>query len=173
MLNAQTYAWWQSGRLYAFNDPDHICLLRSFCMDRDSTMGEARARYTASVIAGTVMMLSDDYERPEALKRTHQLAGNPEINRLAASGVPFCPVEAESASASSAFTAVIDGKQYAALFHWNDTEERIQVNCIRAGLRTGVRYQELWSGEIMRDENGQIIWTAKGCNAIVLKEIDA
>ena len=52
VLNAQTYAWWQSGRLYQYNDPDHICLLRSFGMERDSTQGEARARYTASAIAG-------------------------------------------------------------------------------------------------------------------------
>lgn len=47
VLNAQTYAWWESGRLYQYNDPDHICLLKSFCMEKDSSEGEARARLPA------------------------------------------------------------------------------------------------------------------------------
>lgn len=50
VLNAQTYAWWESGRLYQYNDPDHICLLKSFGMEADSSRGEARARYTASAL---------------------------------------------------------------------------------------------------------------------------
>ena len=170
VLNAQTYAWWQSGRLYQYNDPDHICLLRSFGMERDSTQGEARARYTASAIAGTVMMLSDDYEREEARKRTLQLAGNREINRMAAAGVSFLPVESNHGSASSAYTAVIGQKQYLALFHWQEKEEVVRVDCERAGLCQGTEYTELWSGETMQDEDGFITWKAQGCDAVVLKE---
>lgn len=170
VLNAQTYAWWQSGRLYQYNDPDHICLLRSFGMERDSTQGEARARYTASAIAGTVMMLSDDYEREEARKRTLQLAGNREINRMAAAGVSFLPVESNHDSASSAYTAVIGQKQYLALFHWQEKEEVVRVDCERAGLCQGTEYTELWSGETMQDEDGFITWKAQGCDAVVLKE---
>ena len=171
VLNAQTYAWWQSGRLYQYNDPDHICLLKSFGMDRDSTEGEARARYTASAIAGTVMMLSDDYGREEAKARTRQFAGNRQINQMAAAGVSFCPVEANHDSASTAFTATIGGKQYLALFHWKEGEETVSVDCARAGLRPGAVYTELWSGESMRDENGVITWKTKDCDAIVLKEL--
>lgn len=172
VLNAQTYAWWQSGRLFAFNDPDHICLLRSFCMDRDSTEGEARARYTASVIAGTVMMLSDDYTRPEAKERASQFAGNREINQVAAKGISFRPVESGDASAAHVFTAVVDGRQYVALFHWKNSKECIHVDCARAGLRTGTRYRELWSGETLEDKAAQIRWTANGCDAALLKEMD-
>lgn len=117
VLNAQTYAWWQSGRLYQFNDPDHVCLLKGIFMERDSLEGEARARYTSSVIAGTVMMLSDDFERPQARRRAELFAVNREVNELAASMVSFCPVEAEGASASAAYTAVVGGKQCVALFH--------------------------------------------------------
>ena len=51
-------------------------------MQRDSTEGEARARYTASAIAGTVMMLSDDYDRPEAMARARMFATNPEVNAV-------------------------------------------------------------------------------------------
>ena len=170
VLNAQTYAWWQSGRLYQYNDPDHICLLKSFGMERDSAEGEARARYTASAIAGTVMMLSDDYEREEARKRTLKFAGNREINRMAAAGVSFCPVEANNGSASSAFTAEIDGKKYLALFHWQDGEETVHVDCKRAGLCPETVYTELWSGQEMRDENGILSWKARGCDAAVFKE---
>lgn len=139
-------------------------------MERDSTQGEARARYTASAIAGTVMMLSDDYEREEARKRTLQLAGNREINRMAAAGVSFLPVESNHGSASSAYTAVIGQKQYLALFHWQEKEEVVRVDCERAGLCQGTEYTELWSGETMQDEDGFITWKAQGCDAVVLKE---
>lgn len=171
VLNAQTYAWWQSGRLYQFNDPDHICLLKGVFTDRDSQEGEARARYTSAVIAGTVMMLSDDYERPEARRRAELLASNHEVNALAASGVSFCPVEAGGASASAAFTAVVDGKQCLAVFHWKEDSAIVQVDCRRAGIRKGVRYRELWSGGQMQDVDGVISWMAQGCDAILLKEI--
>lgn len=171
VLNAQTYAWWESGRLYQYNDPDHICLLKSFGMEKDSSEGEARARYTASAIAGTVMMLSDDYEREEARERARKFAGSREINALAAAGVSFAPVESNNGSASNAYTAVVDGKQYVALFHWFEGEECVRLDCSRAGIRPGIRYRELWSHGTFEDENGIICWNAKGCDAIVLKEM--
>lgn len=171
VLNAQTYAWWESGRLYQYNDPDHICLLKSFGMEKDSSEGEARARYTASAIAGTVMMLSDDYEREEARRRALKFAGNREINAMAAAGVSFTPVESNNASASSAYVASINGKQYVALFHWLDGEETVRVDCSRAQIRAGITYQELWSNTQMQDEKGVLCWKADGCDAIVLKEL--
>ncbi len=171
VLNAQTYAWWQSGRLYALNDPDHICLLKGVFTDRDSLEGEARARYTSAVIAGTVMMLSDDFERPEARSRAEKLATNREVNALAASRVSFCPVESAGASASAAFTATVDGKQCLALFHWREGDETVQVECGYAGIRPGIRYKELWSGEQMQDEDGVLRWRAHGCDAVLLREL--
>lgn len=170
VLNAQTYAWWQNRRLYAFNDPDHICLLKSFGMEHDSTLGEARARYTASAIAGTVMMLSDDYGREEAKERTRLLSSNREVNRVAASRVAFRPVEAGDASASHCYTAVIDGKQYIAMFSWRNGAQTIELDPERAGLKTGVSYKELWSGRSIQEENGVLRWYAKDCDAVLLKE---
>ena len=170
VLNAQTYAWWQNHRLYAFNDPDHSCLLKSFCMDRDSSLGEARARYTASVIAGTVMMLSDDYEREEAKERSRILTGNPEVNKVAASRVAFRPTEAGGTSASHCFTAVIDGKQYIAMFSWETGERIVELDPLRAGLKAGVSYRELWSGKTVQEKNGQISWNIKDCDAALFKE---
>lgn len=170
VLNAQTYAWWQSGRLYALNDPDHICLLKGVFTNRDSLEGEARARYTSAVIAGTVMMLSDDFERPEARSRAEKMATNREVNAIAASRVSFWPVESAGASASEAFTAVVDGKQCLALFHWREKDETVQVECVCAGIRAGIRYKELWSGQQMQDEDGVIRWRAHGCDAVLLRE---
>lgn len=173
VLNAQTYAWWQSGRLYQYNDPDHICLLRSFLMERDSSAGEARARYTSAVIAGTVMMVSDDYGNPLARERTKQFTGNRRINELAAEGISFCPVESGGDSAAYAFTAKIMGRQYIALFHWKENTEVIRTNCRRAGIQEGLRYKDLWSGEEFFDEGGVIAWKAEGCNAVILEEISS
>lgn len=171
VLNAQTYAWWQSGRLYAANDPDHICLLKSFCMEKDSTPGEARARYTTAVMAGTVMMLSDDFRREEARQRALEFASNREINCLAASGCVFIPVESCGFSASNIFTAQKDGKQYAAVFHWKKGKEQVCVDLKRAGLHTSSSFRELWSGQILHPENGILTWPVQDCDAVLLEEI--
>lgn len=170
-LNAETYSWWQNGRLYSFNDPDHICLLRSFEMERDSSLGEARARYTASVISGTVMMLSDDYERPEARERAMQLATNREVNEVARSGVAFCPVSSNGGFACDTYTAVINGKHYLAVFHWEDTNEVKEVDLSRAQLTPGTVWKELWSGKTMQDEQGILKWDVEGCDTILLEEV--
>ncbi|MBP3719916.1 MAG: hypothetical protein J6J41_01135, partial [Clostridia bacterium] len=89
VLNAKSYSWWTGVTLYEFNDPDHIVLQRSFCMLQDSTEGEARARYTSAVIAGSVMLLSEDYGRPGARERTERIAGNAAVNAVARSGAVF------------------------------------------------------------------------------------
>ncbi|MDE7245848.1 MAG: hypothetical protein K2O18_18000 [Oscillospiraceae bacterium] len=171
-LNAQTYSWWLSGRLYQYNDPDHIVLLNSFGMGKDSTEGEARARYTTAVIGGTVMMLSDDYENPAARERTKKLAGNRAVNQIAASQTAFMPVESAQSGASTAYTATIDGKQYAALFHWRDVKETVVLHTARAGLREQTSYTDLWSGRNYAVKNGVLRWAAAGCDALLLIECE-
>ena len=141
-------------------------------MDRDSTIGEARARYTASAISGTVMMLSDDYERPEARKRAKTLASNREINDIARFGAAFCPVSSHGSSASEAYTAVVNGKHCLAVFHWKENEEDIEIDCARAGVPSERTWRELWSGTVYRDEQGILRWHVCGCDAIVLAEED-
>ena len=170
VLNAQTYAWWQNGRLYRFNDPDHICLLRSFCMDRDSTEGEARARYTSAVIAGTVMMLSDDYEREEARERAKLFSGNKKINEIAAFQIVFCPVESAGTSASYLFEAHRNKKQLLAVFHWKDKTENVIVPGREEALLEAEEYVDLWSGRHFRVKEGKLVWEAAGCDALLLEE---
>ncbi len=167
VLNAQTYGWWENQRIYDFNDPDHIVLHQSFCMDRESTVGEARARYTTAAIAGGVMMLSDDYERPEARKRTEMFACNVEVNAVAASRTAFVPVEAADSFASQAFTATIGGKAHLALFALKADGEEVCVDCKRAGIPEG-SYRDLWSGKTFFSQNGVISWQAEACDALLL-----
>lgn len=163
-LNSQTYGWWINGRLYQYNDPDHIVLLKSFGMEKESTLGEARARYTTAVIGGTVMMLSDDYERAKAMERARKLACNREVNRIAASQVSFRPMSSAQSTAAAAYSAKIDNKTYTAWFHW--TEEKKSET-----LNVNGRYKDLWTGEIFEAEKGKLSWTVEGCDALLLEKI--
>ncbi len=173
VLNALTYAWWQSGRLYAYNDPDHISLYRSFCADRNSLKGEARARYTVSVIAGTVMMLSDDYGIHTAKERARAFAGVRKINRLAAAGVSFLPVESAGASASCSFISKQEGIFYAALFYWGEGTKEVKLDLKRAGLPETCRIRELWTGQEQDSRNGALRWKFKGCDGALFEILEA
>lgn len=169
VLNAQTYSWWTGGRLYQFNDPDHIVLQRSFCMLRDSTEGEARARYTSAVIAGSVMLLSEDYSRPGAKERTEKIAGNPAVNAIARSGVVFRPVDAAGGSACPVFTARINGETYAALFSWKEGTQALSVDLKRSGLPSGI-YEDIWTGKQGISSDGSLLWQFSGADAALLKK---
>ncbi len=212
VLNALTYAWWQSGRLYAFNDPDHISLYQSFCGDRNSLFGEARARYTAAVIAGTVMMISDDYgmgevnstagesiERAEAepvagiaaesdaetkdtdeiavkqvmesRKRARTLCQVESINRIAAAGKSFRPVEAAGTTAGNFFTLELDGKQYMALFHWKKEKENVEFDMKRGGLPLECSVRELWTDKEYRVTEGRFIFEFDGCDGALFEVV--
>ncbi len=170
ILNAQTYCWWLNGSVYAFNDPDHTVLYQSQWMKQPSSFGEARARYTATSIAGTVFLLSDDYENPEARKRTLELATNKEVNKVAASRVAFRPVDANGTSAAHAYTGVVDGEQYIALFTWMKGNNNVTVTCERAGIPCGI-YKDLWTGAEFNAETGVLSWDSVDCDAVLLKKI--
>jgi len=168
VLNAQTYGWWENRRLYAFNDPDQLTLLSSFSVNRDSLEGEARARYTTGAIAGSVMLLSDDYDRPEAVERALKFATNSEVNDIARSRTAFLPVEWNGSSDSHVYTAVIGGEFYMAVFSWRSVPEEISVDVSRTGFPEGT-YRDLWTGSRFRTENGCFTWRSEGCDALLLK----
>ncbi len=167
-LNAQTYAWWQSGRLYAYSDPDHISLYRSFPRPRASTFGEARARYTSAVIAGTVMMLSEDFTEPEAARRAQTLACCPAVNRIAAAGTAFRPEHCAGASAAQIYRAEINGTAYIALFRWDAGKGEIAYALPHGCSR---RWRELWTGAEVKCTDGMLRWTADGCDAALFQEL--
>ncbi|MBQ6361486.1 MAG: hypothetical protein IJJ25_10145 [Lachnospiraceae bacterium] len=167
-LNAQTFCWWNGGRLYQYNDADHIVLHKAFTMPRKSREGEARARYTAAAISGGLMILSDNYADSEARERTAKLAVNHEVNEIAASGTAFRPVETAGGSAGHVFTAVIHEVPYVAVFNWNGGESTEGTTCIRAQVPEGI-YRDLWSGTRICTDHGQLIWRFTDTDAVLLK----
>lgn len=96
MLNSLTYGWWMNGTLYRYNDPDHVVLYRREGKGQPSSEEVARTRLNSAVIAGTVLLDSDDLTDPDAQARVEKLLSNPEINALARSGRTFRPVEGDS-----------------------------------------------------------------------------
>lgn len=171
MLNAQTYGWWQNRRLYAFNDPDHIVLLRSFGMEEDSTLGEARARYTSAVIAGGVMMLSDDFDRPEAMERAGMLATNDRVNAVARARADFRPLSSADSWACPAYTARIGGRDYLAVFCMKKDGETVTVDCGRDGISDGC-WCDLWTGRRVSVEDGMLTHSFEGCDTMLLQRED-
>lgn len=141
VLNALSFGWWESGRLYRFNDPDHIALYRSEIDGRTTTsFAEARSRYNAAAISGTVMLLSDDFgpnsphEAPSKA-RAWALANQPDINALARTGRAFTPVELRD-NDHAVFTLQENGDWYVALFNFSGTPQTVCVDARRAGLPT-------------------------------------
>ena len=155
VLNALTFGWWESGRLYHFNDPDHIALYRSEIDGRaPTTLEEARSRYNAAAISGTVMLLSDDFgpdslHAAPSIARARALADQPAINALARLGRAFTPVELHDDS-TAVFTLKADDGWYIACFNFCTTPQTVQVLASRADLPD--------SGTLT-DLNRQISWS--------------
>lgn len=148
MLNSLTYLWWMNGRLYRFNDPDHIVLYRTY--DKvSSTPQEARTRLNAAAICGTVVLDSDDFSREEARKRAEELFSNEEICRLAACGETFVPLSGNSDDrAARSFVKKSGDGLYLAVFNFSPCSERtLSFSARELGLGEETVYaaRDLWS----------------------------
>lgn len=172
VLNAETYGWWTCGRLYQHNDTDHVVLLKSFGMTRESTEGEARARYTTAAIAGSMLLLSDDYGMPKARERTRRIATNERVNHVARSGVAFRPMDSAGGSACQAFTGVVDGVWHVALFSWLGRPERLEVPVERLAIEPGL-YEDLWTGRRIRVGGPSLCWSFPETDAALLRRIES
>ncbi|MEK3984211.1 alpha-galactosidase [Paenibacillus sp. FSL K6-3166] len=151
LLNSLTHGWWMSHTLYRYNDPDHSVLYKSHNQDATG-WHEGRSRLTASVIAGTVLLLGDDFRKEEAATRAKAWLGNKEIMNIARLGKTFRPVEGDlGKQASNAFVLedAEDNVFYLAVFNYdaaNSAHKSISLE--RAGLNSQVAYQllDLWEG---------------------------
>lgn len=148
MLNSLTYGWWANGTLYTYDDPDHTVVYRVHG-ESPVTETEGRSRLNASVIAGTVLLNSDDLTDQEARKRVEKLFTNADINALAARGKTFRPVEGDtSASAADIFVLNGQGVTYIAVFNYNSgAAAQKTLDLARLGLNPAVPYtfRDLWS----------------------------
>lgn len=153
VLNALNFGWWTNGRLYNFNDPDHLSLYNSVVDGRTpSTLEEARSRYNAGIISGTLMMLSDNYGPSgdseliaNSRQRAKQLANNAALNEVARLNRAFVPVELSDGT-SPFYTLSHNNRHFAALFNFSSEERVLSLNAERGGLPTAATAVSLNDG---------------------------
>ena len=168
VLNALNFGWWQSGKLYRFNDPDHLALYHSVIDGRgETTEAEARSRYLSGVVSGTLMILSDNYDRPEARERARRFANSEALNAIARIGRPFRPVELRS-DTTPFYTLQHEGRYYAAIFNFSKEEKTLSFRAERGGLPAAGRAVSLWDGSEMRYEK-ELRVTLPGCDCALFK----
>jgi len=148
VLNALNYGWWQSGTLYEFNDPDHTVLYKSRMDNRDITdFNSAKSRYNASIISGTVMLLSDNYgpygkedDIKEARRRTIEIANNKRINELATFRKAFRPAYIKS-DTTNIYYLNHDERSFIAIFNFKNIKETYSIEANYLGFKNkGILY---------------------------------
>ncbi|MBS1703820.1 MAG: alpha-galactosidase [Armatimonadetes bacterium] len=149
-LNSQNYAWWQAGRLYAFDDPDSACVYQARG-EEPTLIEEARTRFTASVIGGGMMIEGDNLTDPAAIARVRTIFGNKEAIRLAAKTPQFRPVYGNMGEGSGDHFVWIESPNsaYIALFNFDRKNPATKtIDFARCGLGTGKwNLHDLWTGK--------------------------
>lgn len=179
VLNALNFAWWTNGRIYKYNDPDHVPLYLSVIDGRGATTeAEARSRYYASAISGTVMMLSDNYgpEGDEEVirmsrERTRQFANDACVNAIARLGRAFVPVEIKDGT-TPFYTLCHEGNYYAAIFNFAGERQTLSFLAKRGGLPEkgvfcDIHGNDCGIGKTAYD--GEISVTLDGFDAVILE----
>ncbi|HEY3414087.1 MAG TPA: alpha-galactosidase [Armatimonadota bacterium] len=155
VMNSAAYGWWMSGRLYAYNDPDHLVL-------EGHSAAENRSRVTSGAVAGTVFLIGDDLTKPEGQRLAETWFSNPAINAVARLGRPFRPLEGNTGSkAPDVLTLESRAAHYLAIFNFDGKDGATKrVDLARAGLLRGpYQVTDLWSGRT---------WRASGTTVIAL-----
>jgi alpha-galactosidase len=142
LLNSVTYGWWMSGRLYPYNDPDHM-VFEGF------GAGDNMVRLISAVISGTVFLNGDDLTRPAAQALAKAYLTNPRINQVARRGRSFRPLDGASGTASADVFVLADGdRAYLAVFNFGGGAVTRSIDLARAGLSASQSYAvtDLWTG---------------------------
>lgn len=142
ILNALNYGWWTNKSLYQFADPDHTVLQQSFVDGRGQTdFYSAKSRYNASVISGTIMLLSDNYgpagteeQIEEARRRTIELANNPKLNEVARFHEAFKPAYLTDGT-TNVYYLHHEGRNFVALFNFDGETKEISVPAMHVGMK--------------------------------------
>ena len=158
VLNALNYSYWANGTLYPFNDPDHTVLYHSLVDGRGvTTLEEARSRFHASVISGTVLLLSDNYGPlgdpaliRGARERTKEIANHAALNALARKHLTFLP--AVFHDTSEIYFASDEAHHYLAVFNFSKQEKDYSVDPSKVCLPHSGNMKDLTTGEIQNYE---------------------
>jgi alpha-galactosidase len=149
LLNALTYGWWINDTLYRFNDPDHTVLYKSD-NQQASTEHEGRSRLSASIIAGTSLLLGDDYRMAEAAARARSWMTRADLLSLANKGVTFRPAEGTSGDkAEDIFVLSGENECWVAVFNYDNSNPTLKrIVCGRIGVpeSSDVFVTDLWDG---------------------------
>ncbi len=131
VLNALTYSYWCNDTIYQYNDPDHTVLYNSIVDGRGTTtVNEARSRYNASVISGSLMLLSDDFgtnekEGADAKQRVKDIANNEKLNEIARKHKAFMPLT--MASTSNIYYLNEEETTYLAVFNFDNKVKNFTI----------------------------------------------
>ena len=177
VLNALNFAWWTNGRIYRYNDPDHIPLYHSIIDGRGTTTeNEARSRYYSAVISGTVMMLSDNYGPEgdpqiieECQRRAKTFANDAAANRIARIGKAFVPVELRDGT-TPFYTLSHEGRYYAAIFNFSEDTAELSFEAGKGSLPEKGSFFDIHGGE-KTPYDGRISVTLSGRDAVILEVI--
>ncbi len=143
VMNSISYGWWMSGRIYTYNDPDHMVL-------EGHTANENKSRVTSGVVAGTVFLNGDDVTGATAQSLTETWLTNNNINAVARLGKPFRPVDGNTSTEAADVLVLQDGSAYyLAVFNYNKyLSTTMTISLDRCGLSNSKMYTvtDLWSG---------------------------
>ncbi len=174
-LNCINGSWWLD-RVYAFNDPDHMCLSKvSFSGKGSNDEQEARIRYSCGLLTGMTLLggtyayegdvvnnyghvVGSDAERARAVK----FASNKDLTLLGRQGRSFRPVEGSFIYRNTLFSKddiscdnefVLDTQDafYYAVFNYGTDGSGVldkDVDFGRLGIKVGDydNVTELWTG---------------------------
>lgn len=162
VLNALNYGWWTNETLYQFNDPDHTVLYNSMVDGRTTTtIEEARSRYNASAISGTVMLLSDNYGIDgdkniinNSIDRALKLANNKEINKIIRLNKAFRPLTMYD---TSNIYYLNDDEDYLAVFNFDNKKRCYEIRADKIGFKKQGKLKNLNNNKTIEYKNNILI----------------
>lgn len=160
-LNSTTYGWWQN-KMYNYMDADHVVF-------GTYSEGVNRARYTSSIVTGTITM-GDDYSATGPwVARSQSLLQNAEVLAIAKRDMHFKPADGNTGNgASQVFYTTQDNITYAAVFNYSANSAAIQIDLARLGLSGSYTATELYSGTVITG-SGSLQLTLPASDAHIYK----
>lgn len=142
-LNSTTYGWWQR-KIYDFLDADNVVF-------GNAPLGVNRARYTSSIVTGTITV-GDDYSAASGpwFTTAQTYLQNAAVLPLAKADLNWRPSDGNTGNtASRIFYTTMDSDLYVAVFNYTPVAADTNIGLDRLGLSTATTFNatELFSGE--------------------------
>ncbi len=160
-LNSTTYAWWQN-KMYDYMDADNVVF-------GNYSEGVNRARYTSSIVTGTITV-GDDYSTTGPwVARAQSLLQNPEVLAVAQGDMHFKPADGNTGNtASQIFYTTQNNITYVAVFNYSNSNADMNIDLARLGLTGSYTATELYSGTITTG-SGSLSFTLPASDAHIYK----